>query len=106
MPGDGRPPGYQAYGATSPWGASRDHPNGTTILVLGILSLVACGLLGPVAWVMGNKAIREIDADAGVTYRNRGNVTAGRVCGIISSVLMILGVAVGVLIVIAAIAGT
>src|SRR5438128_1906635 len=34
--------------------------NGTVILVLGILSLVVCGLLGPVAWVMGNRDLKEI----------------------------------------------
>ncbi len=39
--------------------------NATLILVLGILSLVCCGLLGPVAWIMGNNALREIDAGIG-----------------------------------------
>lgn len=39
--------------------------NGTLILVLGILSLVLCGLLGPVAWIMGNNALRNIDAGLG-----------------------------------------
>ena len=69
-----------------------EHPQGTTILVLGILSIVVCGVLGPVAWNMGNKALREIDADPGVVYRNRGNVTAGRICGMIGCALMVLQV--------------
>lgn len=59
------------------------------MLVLGILSLVACGLLGPVAWVMGSRALQEIDLDP-TRYRNRGNVVAGRVLGIISSALLIV----------------
>ncbi|MBB5078874.1 DUF4190 domain-containing protein [Nonomuraea endophytica] len=63
------------------------HPNGTTILVLGILSLVICLFLGPVAWAMGNKALREIDS-SGYYYENRGNVNAGRICGIIGTCLM------------------
>ena len=86
------PPGYIApspYG----WGAPpRDHPNGTTILVLGILSLVACGLCGPFAWSMGNKAIKEMDSQPGANWSNRGNVSAGRVCGIIGTCILGLSV--------------
>jgi hypothetical protein len=63
------------------------HPQGTTILVLGILSLVICGLLGPVAWVMGNNAIAEIDRNPSA-YSNRGSVQAGRICGIVATVLL------------------
>ena len=59
--------------------------------MLGILSLVVCGILGPFAWSMGNKAIREIDANPG-RYGNRGTVQAGRICGIVSSVILILSV--------------
>lgn len=84
------PPGPSPYSYAQPAGA--DHPNGTTILVLGILSLVVCGLLGPVAWSMGNNAVREMNANQAVEYRNRGNVTAGRVCGIIGSVLLAIQV--------------
>lgn len=41
------PPGWGMSG----WGltSSREHPDGTTVLLLGILSLVVCGLLGPFA---------------------------------------------------------
>ncbi|TDB96446.1 DUF4190 domain-containing protein [Nonomuraea longispora] len=81
-PNDG--PGY--YGPPP-----QTHPNGTAILVLGILSLVICSILGPFAWVMGNTALREID-ESGYYYENRGAVQAGRICGIISSVLMMITV--------------
>ncbi len=81
QPGYGPPAGYG--------GGTTDHPQGTTILVLGILSLVICQLLGPVAWIMGNNALKEIDASPS-RYGNRGQVQAGRICGIIASVLMIL----------------
>jgi hypothetical protein len=77
------PPGYYV--------APTEHPQGTTILVLGILSLVLCSLLGPFAWVMGSRARKEMDA-SGRVYSNAGNITAGWICGIISSALMILGV--------------
>jgi TRAP-type C4-dicarboxylate transport system permease small subunit len=72
----------------------REHPNGTTVLVLGILSLVVCGLLGPFAWSMGSKALREIEANPGVPWNNRGNITAGRICGIVGTVLLVLQVLV------------
>ena len=74
------------------WGAPpREHPNGTAVLVLGILSLVACGVCGPFAWSMANTALREMDAQPGVTFSNRGNVTAGRICGIIGTAFLALG---------------
>jgi hypothetical protein len=66
-----------------------EHPSGTTILVLGILSLVLCGLLGPFAWSMGNKALAEIDRNPG-GYTNRGSVAAGRICGMIATIIMIV----------------
>lgn len=65
------------------------HPQATTVLVLGILSLVVCGLLGPFAWAMGNRALREIDANPGA-YQGRSEANAGRICGIIATVLLIL----------------
>jgi len=90
----------QGYSPYAGYGLPQvEHPNGTTILVLGILSLLACGILGPFAWKMSNDALREMNANPGVNYVNRGNVTAGRICGIISSVLLIIGVA-GILLVI------
>lgn len=90
--GDHVPPGYQAPAGYQPYGAQRaqEHPKGTTILVLGILSLVVCGVLGPIAWVMGNRAVREMDSTPGVAWSNRGNVTAGRICGMIGSAFMTL----------------
>ena len=43
---------------------------GTTIMVLGILSLFVVGIiLGPIAWVMGNNDLREIRAGHGPRRR-------------------------------------
>ena len=91
------PPGYpgQGYGyGPYPnvnygygYGWAREHPQGTTILILGICSLVVCQLIGPFAWTMGNKALAEIDQNP-YAYTNRANVAAGRVCGIIGTALM------------------
>ncbi|GAA4082207.1 DUF4190 domain-containing protein [Nonomuraea sp. NPDC050663] len=74
------------YGSGPQYGGPLTHPQGTTILVLGILSLVVCGLLGPFAWNMGNKALREIDS-SGQIYENRGMVQAGKICGMIATIL-------------------
>lgn len=62
---------------------------GTTILVLGILSLVVCSIMGPIAWIMGNEDLRQIDA-GNASPEERGTIVAGRICGIIATVLMIL----------------
>jgi len=66
----------------------------TTILVLGILSLVLCQVLGPFAWVMGNKEVAAIDAGERPP-ENRGTAQAGRILGIISTVLLLIGVVFG-----------
>ncbi|MBF6193409.1 DUF4190 domain-containing protein [Nocardia beijingensis] len=94
------PYGYPAYGA---YGAP-DHPQSTTILILGILSLVLCQLMGPFAWVMGKRALNEIDASGG-TIGGRGNVNAGYICGIIATALMALSLLFLLLMLVLALAG-
>ena len=68
-----------------------DHPKGMTILVLGILSIVCFQPLGIAAWLMGNTALKEIDAQPG-RYANRQIVQIGRILGIIGTVLLIVGI--------------
>jgi hypothetical protein len=65
----------------------QDHPQTTTILILGICSLVLCGALGPFAWSMGNKALREIDASHG-QIGGRDTINVGRILGIVATVLL------------------
>ena len=62
----------------------------TTVLVLGILSVTICGLMGPIAWSIGNEELRRIDSGQAPEF-SRGSVVAGRVCGIIATALLILG---------------
>ncbi|MEU6781827.1 DUF4190 domain-containing protein [Nonomuraea angiospora] len=80
---------YPNYGPSYYGPPPQTHPQGTTILVLGILSLVVCTFIGPFAWSMGTRALREID-ESGYYYENRGMVQAGRICGIVSSILMMV----------------
>lgn len=65
----------------------------TTILVLGILGLIICGVLAPFAWVMGNKELEAIDAGRR-PIENRGTANAGRILGIIGTVLLAIGIIV------------
>jgi len=69
----------------------QEDSQATTVLVLGILSLVLCQILGPIAWVMGNNELAGIDAGLRPP-QNRGTAQAGRILGIISTVLMIVGI--------------
>jgi hypothetical protein len=65
---------------------------GTNILWLGIFSLFCFPfVLGPIAWIKGNKALADIDAGQGNAF-DRPNVVTGRICGIIGSAIGALAV--------------
>lgn len=81
--------GAGPYAAYPPPFAMLPQARGGAILTLGILSLVVCGLLGPIAWAMSTNDLAAIDRGE-LDPRGRGTVTAGRVCGIIGTVLMIV----------------
>lgn len=68
-----------------------DPHRGSTILVLGILSLVFCVILGIIAWVMGNHDLEEMRAGR-MDPSGEGMTQAGRICGIISVVLNLVGI--------------
>ncbi|WP_232549150.1 DUF4190 domain-containing protein [Propioniciclava soli] len=84
--------GYQpapAYGQGYPQGyaggyAQPEHPQATTILILGIVGLFVA-VTGPFAWVMGNKARREVAAGQ---FAPSTSLTVGWVLGIISSIYL------------------
>jgi len=64
-----------------------EQSQAATVLVLGILSIVLCQLLGPVAWKLGADELRAI------TERRRppdgwGLAQAGKICGIVGSCLL------------------
>jgi hypothetical protein len=86
------PPGQPPYQQPPPYRwVPPEHPQGTTVLILGILSLAVCGLIGPFAWSMGHTALQEIDANPSA-YSNRSYVLIGYICGIVGTCLTILGV--------------
>ena len=83
-----QPPIPQPYAPAPP-----PHPQATTVLVLGILGIVVCGVLGPFAWVIGNRTVAEIDA-AGGRLGGRTEANVGRILGMVASALLILSVLV------------
>lgn len=66
---------------------------GTLILILGILGLVVCGPLAIAAWVMGAGDLKEMDAGT-MDPSGRGTTNAGKICGIIGTILLILGLVI------------
>jgi hypothetical protein len=87
QPPYGQPPyGQPPYGQ-APMGYPPDHPRATTVLVLGILGLVVCGIIAPFAWVMGRSTLAEIDSSRGA-LGGRGAANAGYILGIVGTVLL------------------
>jgi hypothetical protein len=96
-----RPAGEVLSGFAPPVGAPTQHVHhsvqmpdrGVIILVLGILSLVTCAVLGIPAWLMANEDLRKMRAGT-MSRQNQGIVQAGRICGMIATILLIVGLAV------------
>lgn len=101
-----QPGSFDQYVAPNPYGTSPpgygtglpEHPSATTAMVLGIVGLVGiafCGgltlVLSPFAWAIGRRAVREIDAAPG-RYSGREKANAGRLMGLIGTILLVVGV--------------
>jgi hypothetical protein len=75
----------------------RPH-RGTMILVFGILSIVlGCPIgfvFGPMAWVMGKNDLAEIRSGR-MDPEGEGSTNSGRICGIIGTILSVLGFCCG-----------
>lgn len=81
------PSGYAPYG----YAPRQTHPQATTAMVLGILSLVVCGLLGIPAVVIGNRVRREIQASGG-RLDGESSARTGVICGWVGLALTAIGV--------------
>ena len=78
-----------AYSAGPP-----NASNAVTAFVLGILGVILCPLLGPVAWVLGRRGEQEVDRSGGA-LGGRGLATTGKVLGMVGTFLMVLVIAAG-----------
>ena len=72
-----QPPPVRGYG--------RPHPQGTLVLVLGIVGLVLCPVAAVPGLLLGTRALREIDARP-TAYSNRSAVVVGRVLSLVALV--------------------
>ena len=71
---------------------------GVLILVLGIIGIACCFICGIIAWVLGNTDLRKID-EGQMDPAGRGLTQAGKICGIISVALAIIGIAIWIIMV-------
>jgi len=69
---------------------------GTMILVLGICGIVLCFVCGIVAFILGGKDLKEMDAGT-MDPTGRGMTKAGRICGLIGAILGILVIGINLL---------
>lgn len=76
------PPPAQAGGGSS--------GRATTSLILGILGIICCGLLAPVAWYLGSQELQAIAA-GGSPAAGEGLAKAGKILGIIGTAFLVLG---------------
>ena len=74
----------------------RPH-RGTVILVLGILGIVCCFICGIIAWVMGSGDLKEMAAGR-MDPSGQGLTQAGKICGMISVIIQIVGFVIWLLI--------
>ena len=97
-PGQPYQPAPQAYAAAPP-----GNQKALISLILGIASLVCCGLIAGIpAAILGNMAKNEIAASGG-TQGGAGMAQAGFILGIIGSIIWLLfGILYFVLVVLAA----
>ena len=69
-----------------------EEPRASTILTLGILSLLCCGIVfGPMAWVMASTDLHKIDSGL-ASDRDRSLIVVGQTLGIIGTAFAILGI--------------
>jgi hypothetical protein len=85
-----------------PWRRGRSLPShrGGMILTFGILALLGFStiIFGPLAWFMGNSDIAEMRAGR-MDPSGEGQTNAGRILGMIATLLMLLSVAAGCLVI-------
>lgn len=83
--------GYVAAGSARPYPtAPVEHPQGNVVLLLGILGFVV-PVVGPVAWYLGHRALREIRT-SGLPHSNEQAIVVGRLLGLVVTLLLIVGV--------------
>lgn len=73
-----------------PGAATQQNSRAVMTVILGVLGIVCCGLLAPVAWYLANEELKAIDAGR-LSDTNRGMAQVGKILGIIGTILLGLG---------------
>jgi predicted Zn finger-like uncharacterized protein len=73
----------------------QEHRGGL-IMTLGILGFFV-GPCGPIAWIMGNNDLKEMDAGR-MDPEGRSQTQTGRLCGMISTIMLIVSLVIGCLV--------
>ncbi|MCX2475715.1 CCC motif membrane protein [Pedobacter sp. MC2016-05] len=103
-----QPPPFGQFGGM---GGQQNLPNATVALVLGILALPACcfygifGLIfGIIAWALGGSDVKKYHLNPTMyTESSFKNAKAGKICGMIATILSLLFIIFFVLIIAGAI---
>ncbi|HEV3074325.1 MAG TPA: DUF4190 domain-containing protein [Thermoanaerobaculia bacterium] len=84
------------YPPPAPPASASASREAVTALVLGILGIVCCGFLAPVAWYLGQNELRAIRLGQ-ASAAGEGMAMAGKILGMIGTALLIVGLIFGLL---------
>ncbi|RYD69848.1 MAG: DUF4190 domain-containing protein [Sphingobacteriales bacterium] len=92
-------------------GGQQNLPNATAALVLGILAIPACcfygifGLIfGIIAWILGAGEVKKYNLNpAAYTESSYKNAKAGKICGMIATILSLLTIVFFILVIVGAV---
>ncbi len=88
----------QPFNAANPYGQTPyqqryqwpEQSNAVTALVVSLIGLIVCsGLISPIGWYIGHQEVKAIDAGRR-DPSNRGMAQAGKIVGIVGSVILVL----------------
>jgi TRAP-type C4-dicarboxylate transport system permease small subunit len=71
-------------------GVAQQSSKATMAVVFGVLGIVCCGLLAPVAWYLAAEELKQINAGR-ISEANRGMAQVAKILGIIGTILLVLG---------------
>lgn len=74
-----------------PGATPQQSSKATMAVVFGVLGIVCCGLLAPVAWYLGSEELKAIQAGL-VSETNRGMAQVAKILGIVGSIMLVLGI--------------
>jgi mannose/fructose/N-acetylgalactosamine-specific phosphotransferase system component IIC len=84
------------YPPPAPPASASASREAVTALVLGIVGIICCGFVAPVAWYLGQNELRAI-REGRASTAGEGMAMAGKILGMIGTALLVLGLIVGLL---------